>query len=152
MIPDDSPPLTLRTATTADITEVLDLWTAAGAHPTTTDDAPSLAALLARDGDALLVGELGRAMVGTLIATWDGWRGNMYRLAVRPDVRRRGIAATLVRAGEHRLRALGCRRVTALVLDVDAGAADFWTRVGYEIYPMTRYVRTLAADTPPAVS
>jgi ribosomal protein S18 acetylase RimI-like enzyme len=149
---DDSLTLTLRTATAADIDEVLGLWTAAGAHPTTTDDAPSLAALLARDADALLLGEIAGAMVGTLIATWDGWRGNMYRLAVRPEVRRRGIAATLVRAGEHRLRALGCRRVTALVVDVDAGAADFWTRVGYDRYPMKRYVHTLSADTPPAVS
>jgi predicted N-acetyltransferase YhbS len=75
----------------------------------------------------------------------------MYRLAVRPDVRRRGLAATLVRAGEDRLRALGCRRVTALVVDVDAGAADFWTHVGYDRYPMKRYVRTLPTDTPPAV-
>jgi ribosomal protein S18 acetylase RimI-like enzyme len=148
----DSLPLTLRRATTADIAEVFDFWTAAGAHPTTTDDAPSLTALLARDPDALVLGEIDGGMVGTLIATWDGWRGNMYRLAVRPDVRRRGIAATLVEAGERRLRALGCRRVTALVVDVDPGAADFWTDVGYDIYPMRRYVHTLSADIPPALS
>jgi ribosomal protein S18 acetylase RimI-like enzyme len=143
MAPDD--PVTLRAATAADIDEILGLWEAAGAHPTTTDDAPSVAAVIGRDGDALLVAEIGGRLVGTLIATWDGWRGNMYRLAVLPDVRRRGIATTLVDRAEGRLRALGCRRVTALVVDDDVHAVDFWTDVGFDRYPMKRYVHTLEA-------
>ncbi len=134
-------PVILRTATPADITAVLRLWTDAGAHPTSTDDEASLAALLARDPDALTLAEIDGRMVGTLVATWDGWRGNLYRLAVLPDVRRRGIAAALVEAAEHRLRAQGCRRVSALVVDADAVA--FWRGVDYVPYPMERYVKTL---------
>jgi ribosomal protein S18 acetylase RimI-like enzyme len=133
----------VRRATGADVDEVLSVWAGAGAHPTSTDDAVSVGALVARDPGALLVAEIGGRIVGTLMATWDGWRGNMYRLAVLPDVRRRGIASLLVHEGEGRLRALGCRRITALVLDVDAHAADFWTGVDYVTYPMTRYVHSL---------
>jgi ribosomal protein S18 acetylase RimI-like enzyme len=133
----------VRTATVADVDQVLSVWAGAGAHPTSTDDAASVGALVARDPDALLVAEIDGRMVGTLMATWDGWRGNMYRLAVLPDVRRRGIASLLVHEGESRLRALGCRRITALVLDVDAHAAGFWTEVDYVTHPMTRYVHTV---------
>jgi ribosomal protein S18 acetylase RimI-like enzyme len=140
--------VTLRTGTVADVDEVLRVWAGAGAHPTSTDDVASVGALVARDPDALLVAEIDGRMVGTLIATWDGWRGNMYRLAVLPDVRRRRIASLLVAEGGRRLQALGCRRVTALVLDVDVHAAEFWTQVGYVIYPMTRYVHTM--ETAPA--
>jgi ribosomal protein S18 acetylase RimI-like enzyme len=135
--------LTIRTGTPADVDGVLSLWAGAGAHPTTTDDPPSVTALVRRDPDALLLAEIGGRMVGTLMATWDGWRGNMYRLAVLPEVRRRGVATALVREGERRLAAVGCRRVTALVADADEGAADFWVGVDYPRYPMKRYVRTL---------
>jgi ribosomal protein S18 acetylase RimI-like enzyme len=141
--------VTLRTATVADVDEVLSVWAGAGAHHSTTDDAPSLGALVTRDPDALIVAETGGRIVGTLIAGWDGWRGNMYRLAVLPHVRRRGVATSLVAEGERRLRAAGCRRVSALVVAVDAHAVDFWTEVGYVHYPMQRYVRTLEAAAPP---
>lgn len=148
----DTGPVILRSGTADDVDAVLGVWAGADAHPTATDDAPSVAALVARDSDALIVAEIGGRMVGTVIATWDGWRGNMYRLAVLPDVRRRGIAASLVSEGERRLRASGCRRVTALVVDVDVHAADFWTSVDYVPYPMTRHVHTLepAPARPPA--
>ena len=82
-------------------------------------------------------------MVGTLIATWDGWRGNMYRLAVRPEERRRGIAALLVGRGEQRLRALGCRRIQALVVGTDGRAAAFWTGVDYAPDSLRRFVHTV---------
>jgi ribosomal protein S18 acetylase RimI-like enzyme len=139
----DDAVVTLRTGTAGDITAVLALWAAAGAHRTTTDDAPSVAALIGRDGDALLIAEIDGQMVGTLIAAFDGWRGNMYRLAVLGHVRRRGIATALVAEGERRMRARGCRRVTALVVDGDEHAADFWTGVRYVPYAMERYVHTL---------
>jgi ribosomal protein S18 acetylase RimI-like enzyme len=132
--------VTVRPGNAADIEAVLRLWLEAGAHPTSTDDAGALGALLERDPESLLVAELEGTPVGTLIATWDGWRGNMYRLAVLPGVRRRGIATTLVRAGERRLRSSGCRRISALVQPADPGAVDFWASAGYTTYPMDRYV------------
>ena len=135
--------VTLRTGTTADTAAVLDLWQAAGAHPTSTDDPAALAALVDRDPDALLIAESEGRVVGTLIATWDGWRGSMYRLAVRPDVRRRGIAALLVRRGEERLLSLGCRRVQALVVGADDRACAFWTGVDYVPDSLRRYVHSL---------
>jgi ribosomal protein S18 acetylase RimI-like enzyme len=144
----DNEGVTLRTGTAGDVDTVLDLWVAAGAHTTSTDDAPAVSTLIAADGEALLIAEIDGQMVGTLIAVFDGWRGNMYRLAVLPAVRRRGIAAALVAEGERRMRALGCRRVTALVADGDDGAAEFWSHVDYVRYAMERYVHTLGP--PPA--
>ncbi|HVC70894.1 MAG TPA: GNAT family N-acetyltransferase [Acidimicrobiales bacterium] len=143
--PDDSSPARLRRGNTADVPAVLALWVDAGTHRTSTDDTDAVKGLVARDHEALLIAEIDGRMVGTLIAGWDGWRGNLYRLAVVPDVRRRGIAAALVAEAERRFRSLGCRRVTALVVDADPHAVEFWTAVGYEPYPMKRYVRTLGA-------
>lgn len=70
-------------------------------------------------------------IVGTLIAGWDGWRGNMYRLAVDEGHRRRGIGIALTRAGEEYLRDRGARRATALVAFEDDAAGSFWESAGY---------------------
>jgi ribosomal protein S18 acetylase RimI-like enzyme len=137
------PSVLLRPAAVDDVAAVPTLWAEAGAHPTTTDDTASVSTLLARDPDALLVAEIDGGLVGTLIVGWDGWRGNMYRLAVLPAYRRRGIATALVAAALRRLETLGCRRITALVAAGDAHAVDFWTAVGFTYQDMDRYVLTL---------
>jgi ribosomal protein S18 acetylase RimI-like enzyme len=96
---------------------------------------PTATLLLALDG-----GEV----VGSLVAAFDGWRGNMYRLAVRPDARRRGVAQALVGAGHERLRAFGARRVTALVDAEEVAATALWRAAGYEHDPVHgRLVRNI---------
>jgi len=80
---------------------------------------------------ALLVAEHDDEIVGALIAGWDGWRGNMYRLTVHEKYRREGIGLALTRAGEDYLRSCGVRRVTALVAFEDDAAGAFWESAGY---------------------
>jgi ribosomal protein S18 acetylase RimI-like enzyme len=87
--------------------------------------------LIAGSPAALLVAERGGEIVGALIAAWDGWRGNMYRLAVQEGHRRKGIGIALLRAGEAYLRECGARRVTALVAFEDEAAGAFWDAAGY---------------------
>jgi ribosomal protein S18 acetylase RimI-like enzyme len=136
----------IRIATGEDIRAVLDLWDCAGGPPSPTDPRQGLLGLLAADPDALLLAEARSAVVGSLIAAWDGWRGSFYRLAVDPDQRRRGIATALVRAGERRLRALGAARLTAIVADDDPGAMAFWEAAGYSRQPRrARFVRPTAS-------
>ncbi len=135
----------IRTAVESDLDAVLALWRAADTVVTTTDDIDALRTLLASDPGALLLAVVDDELVGTLIAGWNGWRGSFWRLAVRPDFRRRGIARELVRAGEHRLHALGARRLDAILVDEEEGAAAFWTQLGYAgQHDRTRFVKNLA--------
>jgi len=135
----------LRSATAADVDAVLALWRAADAEPSHTDDAAGVLALLAHDPDALVVAEDDDgALVGTVIAGWDGWRGSVYRLVVAPAHRRRGLAAALVREAESRLAARGARRLAAIVVETDEQAVGFWDASGWTRQDARlRYVRSL---------
>lgn len=125
--------LTIRRGTSGDVDAVLRLWRDADAVTSTTDDPEALQTLVARDRDALLIAAIDDVAVGTLIVGWDGWRANLYRLAVSPAWRRRGIARALVKAGEERLRSLGARRAAAVVVADHGHATAFWRAAGYEL-------------------
>lgn len=113
---------------------MLDLWTQARSeHASTPDRLDDVERLVADSPAALLVAEREGEVVGALIAGWDGWRGNMYRLTVRDGHRRRGIGLALARAGEDYLRGCGVRRVTALVAFDDEVAGGFWESAGYPL-------------------
>lgn len=122
----------MRRCELGDVPEVMALWgEARSGHTSTPDRVDDVKRLVAGSPAALLVAEREGEIVGALIAAWDGWRGNMYRLAVRDDHRREGIGIALTRAGEDYLRGCGVHRVTALVAFDDAMAGGFWDSAGY---------------------
>ena len=120
---------------------LLGLWQAAGTSPSVTDTVADIQRTIESQA-SVLVAEANQRIVGSLIATFDGWRGNMYRIAVHPDYRRRGIGRVLVEEGERRLTKQGAKRITALVEEKYPWATAFWSSVGYEIEPgIVRFFR-----------
>jgi ribosomal protein S18 acetylase RimI-like enzyme len=153
------PAVVVRPARRSEIPAVLALWREADAVPSVSDDPASLSRLLDTSEDALLVAETagpepggpqpggpeaGGRLVGTIVAGWDGWRGNLYRLAVLPTERRRGIALRLVAEAERRLTAKGAVRFSALVMSEHDPAVALWLAAGYAHDPRVgRFVRSL---------
>jgi ribosomal protein S18 acetylase RimI-like enzyme len=124
--------VTIRRCSEEDAQAVLDLWAEERSeHASTADRLEDVERLTEDSPAALLVAERGGEIVGALIAAWDGWRGNMYRLAVSKEHRREGIGIALTRAGEEYLSSCGVRRVTALVAFDDETAGGFWGAAGY---------------------
>jgi ribosomal protein S18 acetylase RimI-like enzyme len=134
----------MRNATLDDIAAVLAFWRDATTEPSTTDDAASVGQLLRFDPGAVLLAFEGDRIVGSLIVGWDGWRGAMYRLAVAPSRRRKGIARALVTEGERRLAARGARRLHMIVVAGEAAAEAFWAAMGYTTKDQHRFVKNLA--------
>jgi ribosomal protein S18 acetylase RimI-like enzyme len=137
--------ITVRRCRRPDLPAVLDLWAQARSrHASTLDRLDDVERLIDDSPAALFVAERNGEIVGALIAAWDGWRGNMYRLAVRDGHRREGIGLALTQAGENYLRQCGVRRVTALVAFDDAVAGGFWDAAGYpQDHEIGRRVRNL---------
>ncbi|WP_433803564.1 GNAT family N-acetyltransferase [Actinomycetospora sp. CA-084318] len=129
----------IRTGRVDDVARVLALWQVAGENADRPTDRPeALRGLLERDPDALLVAAEGGRLVGTVIAGWDGWRAHLYRLAVLPERRRRGIARALLEAASERLVALGAVRLDAMVLEGNDDGRRLWASLGYSPQPNWR--------------
>lgn len=123
--------LRIRAATRADLDAVLAFWQTAAEGTSISDDREGVERLVARDPGALILAEHAGEPAGTVIAGFDGWRCHLYRLAVRPDLRRRGIGAALLAAAEERFAGLGGRRADAMVLDRNTLAHRAWKASGY---------------------
>lgn len=137
--------MAIRPARPDEADTVLAFWREAEVVPGKTDNEGALALLLEADPDALLVAEVEGEIAGTLIAAWDGWRGNLYRLAVAPGRRGQGIARALVEDGERRLRERGGVRISVLAIQ-ESEAPGVWTALGYSLdRRMGRFVKTLLA-------
>ena len=96
-----------------------------------TDDVEYVRRVTLHTAAVLLLAEIESTIVGSLLGTFDGWRGNMYRLVVHPTHRRQGIGRQLVRQVEQLFSEWGVRRTTVLVEVDRPSASEFWSSVGY---------------------
>jgi ribosomal protein S18 acetylase RimI-like enzyme len=83
--------------------------------------------------DLLLVAVERGAVVGSIMAGYDGHRGWISRIAVLKSNRRQGIGEALIQEAEKRLAALGCTKVNLQVVTSNATVLGFYRRVGYEV-------------------
>ena len=134
----------LRQCSEDDIQSVLELWRAAGSTPSMTDTSDDLRTTINSRASSVIGAVSGGTVAGSIIGAFDGWRGNLYRLAVHPDYQRRGIARRLLSEAETWLRAQGAKRVGAVVEKDHPWAVGFWESSGFVLEPMDlRYVRNL---------
>jgi ribosomal protein S18 acetylase RimI-like enzyme len=139
----------LRVAKEGDIGALLALWALPDVHPTVTDTADAIALMIgSRPGSVIVAQSDEDGIVGSVIIGWDGWRGSLYRLAVSPSARRRGVGTALVSQALAVLRGLGCGRVGIFVVAEDVAATAFWDHcrelgIVTDSSPKVRYISNL---------
>lgn len=125
-----------------DYDAILALWQAAGLsiRPKGRDSRPQFEAQIAGGTHTLLGVRDGERLVGVIIATHDGRKGWLNRLAVHPDYQRRGIGLHLIRAGEQALKSQGMQIIAALVEDWNEASLALMACAGYKLHPDVHYL------------
>lgn len=122
--------------------DVLRLWREADATVSVTDTADDVKTAIECPAALILVAVAERRIIGTVIGTFDGWRGNIYRMAVHPDHQRQGVARALLGGLESFFDSRGVKRITALVENGHSLAVGFWKAADYQLHEgMARYYR-----------
>lgn len=83
--------------------------------------------------DLFLVALENGALAGTAMGGYDGHRGWIYAVAVRPDLRRRGLGARLMAQLESALKRLGCPKINLQVRAGNETVVAFYQRLGYTV-------------------
>lgn len=86
------------------------------------------------------------AIVGSVMAGYDGHRGWLYYLATATSHRHRGIARALVCEAERLLLALGCPKVQLMVREGNDTVLGLYDALGYERFSVSNTGKRLIVD------
>jgi ribosomal protein S18 acetylase RimI-like enzyme len=92
-----------------------------------------IARKLAVQPELFFVAVEGEELVGTALAGYDGHRGWVHLVAVKPTYRRRGVGAALMKRVEEGLEAAGCAKLNLQVRGSDREVVAFYERLGYAV-------------------
>lgn len=73
------------------------------------------------------------AVIGSIMAGYDGHRGWLYSVAVSLDHRHRGLGSALVRRAEQALAALGCLKINLQIVEENGIVQIFYKSLGYVV-------------------
>ncbi len=96
--------------------------------------------------DLFLVGCSGDHIIATVMAGYDGHRGWINYLAVRPRDQRTRIARRMMDEAEASLRALGCSKINLQVRSTNAGVIEFYKTIGFKIDDVVSFGKRLEID------
>jgi ribosomal protein S18 acetylase RimI-like enzyme len=130
-----------------DYDAVIDLWTRAGLSSLRLRGRDSRAAFShqvgmhkAHKNGYMLCLEGGNHLIGIVIATHDGRKGWINRLAIDPDYQRQGHAQKLVRAAEQLLQKQGIKVIATLIEHDNTASLSLFQKMGYEANEKIRYL------------
>lgn len=123
--------LSIRAFREQDQDEVIALWRECGLVVPHNDPAKDIARKLRVGRELFLVGTERGGIVATVMGGYEGHRGWINYLAVKPAARRRGYGEAMMQAVEGRIEALGCPKINLQVRSSNAQVIAFYEAIGY---------------------
>jgi acetylornithine/N-succinyldiaminopimelate aminotransferase len=114
--------------------EVVSLWKAVFSYDAA-HNTPTLAIdkKLATGDQLFFVALAANAVVGTIMAGYDGHRGWLYSVATHPSQQRSGVGSKLIAHAERALAARGCVKVNLQIVEGNERVAGFYSSLGYVV-------------------
>jgi ribosomal protein S18 acetylase RimI-like enzyme len=126
--------LVVRPYVESDEAGVISLWRAAFPdEPAANVPIDDIRRKLAVQRELFLVGTIGGRIVATVMAGFDGHRGWIYRVAVLPELRKRGYGQAMMAEAERLLAQAGCTKINLQVRSTNTEAVAFYRSLGFEV-------------------
>jgi ribosomal protein S18 acetylase RimI-like enzyme len=138
----------IRSLTITDYDQIVALWKRARLpfKPSGRDRKSAVQTQMAEDPGFFIGAFEGNRLVGVVVATSDGRKGWINRLAVDPDFRRMGVAEKLIAEAEKVLHKHGLRMFCALIDDDNKVSKQLFKKCGYKEHRDIVYFRKKPSD------
>jgi ribosomal protein S18 acetylase RimI-like enzyme len=140
--------VTIRPFEKRDEASVLALWHTCELMRPWNDPRKDIQRKLAVQPELFLVGEEGGEIVATAMAGYDGHRGWINYLAVKPDLQRQGYGRAIMAEAERLLIARGVPKINLQVRASNKDVIAFYTRVGFVVEEVVSLGKRLVNDEP----
>ena len=140
--------ITIRRYQHSDYDTVTSVWKKAALRyrPKGRDSRENITRQVDSGQSSLLLAEANGIVVGTVLASSDGRRGFINRLAVIPDYWGRGVAGRLVSEAERLLTVLGLEIIVALVEAGNSNSMRVFEKLAYVKEPDIVFVKRKSRD------
>jgi ribosomal protein S18 acetylase RimI-like enzyme len=140
-IEDRNEGLVIRPLKTMEIDEMLEIWRSTGlpCKPMGRDSPSNIEKEMTGEKALFLAAVRQSRIIGTVLCTHDGRKGWINRLAVVPEDRGKGVARSLLQAGEKWLRDQGIGIFACLVEGDNTVSMDVIEKMGYREFPGVKY-------------
>lgn len=133
----------------ADEDKVIQLWIQCGLVVPHNNPKRDIERKMKVNPEWFLVGEIEGQVVSTCMVGYEGHRGWVNYLAVRPDLQRNGLGKQIVEHAEKILTDAGCAKINLQVRSTNQGVIRFYESIGYRQDPVVSMGKRLEADIPP---
>ena len=121
----------IRCYKNADLESVISLWGECGLLVPQNNPVKDIERKLNVDPDLFLVGTDADELVATVMGGYEGHRGWINYLAVRPSEQRKGYGQLMMQAVEQKLKEKGCPKVNLQIRKNNVKVIAFYSALGY---------------------
>jgi ribosomal protein S18 acetylase RimI-like enzyme len=126
----------IKRLTPSDYDNLVTLWEKAGLsyRPRGRDSKKAIQEQIQESPDLFLGAYLEEELIGCVVASFDGRKGWINRLAVLPEYRRQGIAQTLIQATELALKRRGAEVTGVLIFETNEPSLALFQKMGFKAH------------------
>lgn len=114
-----------------DRADVIKLWEQTGLTVPQNNPGKDIDRKLKVDPELFLVGEIDGELVATVMAGYEGHRGWINYLAVKPAHQKNGYGRLLMEAAEKLLSERNCPKINLQIRRTNTEAVNFYSAIGY---------------------
>jgi ribosomal protein S18 acetylase RimI-like enzyme len=115
---------------------VIQLWNECGLVVPQNNPEQDIERKLKVNSEWFLVGEIAECVVSTCMVGYEGHRGWINYLAVRPDLQKQGLGKQLMQYAEKLLVAVDCAKINLQVRCGNQTVVGFYESIGYKQDPV----------------
>ena len=138
--------LVVRSFRKSDQKDVIQLWKECGLVVPWNDPRRDIERKLVIQPELFLIGLINDEIITTAMAGYDGHRGWVYYLAVKPQYQQKEIGRQMMKEAETRLLKLGCPKLNIMVRSTNLDVINFYKAIGYKVDAVTSMGKRLESD------